>query len=363
MLKAVIVDDEEWILKEITDLVQESGFIRVAKAYSSPGAMLEELEQTKPDAAFIDIEMPGMDGITLAEKLLERQPFIRIVFITAYNQYAVKAFELNALDYILKPVNHQRFQKMLARIAASIPREGRVEGDLVISCFGQLEVLMGGKRVKWERSKAEELFAYLLMHHGYGVHKEVILEELWPDYDPRRAIPILQTSVCKLRNIFAPMGDMVELDYSSNRYSLTISNCHCDLFEVEAALESAPGSLEQIARLVGKGFLSQQGYLWAMAKEEELRNRLEQVLRARVQQASSGGNNASVLRELKALLTFQPYDEDANNQVLTCYARAGDRSGMAEHYKWLEEVLAQDYDMDPPPSTQRVFNKLSEELQ
>lgn len=77
---------------------------------------LRESAHIHPQAAFIDIEMPEMDGLTLAEKLLESDPDMKIVFITGWNQYAVAAFELNALDYIMKPVNRVRFEKMAQRL-------------------------------------------------------------------------------------------------------------------------------------------------------------------------------------------------------------------------------------------------------
>jgi len=225
MINAIVVDDERLILAEFVAMVQQTGFINVAKAYSSATEALAESDSIKPQIAFIDIEMPELDGISLAEKLMEKDPSLRIVFITAYNQYAVKAFEINALDYILKPVNPRRFLKMVRKIANSFIEQGATsKGLLEIRCFGGLEVKIDGEIVKWERSKAAELFGYLLMNHGHGVHKEVLLEALWGEYDPRKAIPILQTSIYKLRNIFAPLPGKVKLEYSANNYCLDISS-------------------------------------------------------------------------------------------------------------------------------------------
>lgn len=358
MINAIIVDDEPLNLEEITRLVEKSGEVQIAKTYSSPLKALEEIALVSPDLAFIDIEMPEIDGITLVEKLLEWVPALKIVFITAYNQYAVMAFELNALDYILKPINPKRFEKTLCKVKDSLARKVPEEGSLEIKCFGNLEVKTGSERVKWERSKAEELFCYLLTHHGQGMHKEIILEELWPDHDPRKAIPILQTSICRLRNIFAPLREQVRLDYSNNRYSLTITECECDLFQVEDALSGNPDSLETAAQLIGKGFLSGQGYLWAMVKEEELKVRLAKELRARADNYSSCGNVIGAIRELQLLLSILPYDEEANNLMLINYGRLSDVTGIIEHYQWLELIMKKDFGLAPPASTRSLYNEL-----
>lgn len=116
MIQTIVVDDEWYSMKEICDMVESTGFMNVQGQYQNGLDALREAAFIHPQAAFIDIEMPEMDGITLAEKLLEADPSIKIVFITGWNQYAVAAFELNALDYIMKPVNKARFDKMAERL-------------------------------------------------------------------------------------------------------------------------------------------------------------------------------------------------------------------------------------------------------
>jgi len=190
MIRAIVVDNEYYALQEISELIKKTGFIKVEKTYENPLEALKEVETLLPQIAFLDIEMPEMDGILLAEKLLEKKPDIYVVFVTAYNKYAVQAFEINALDYVLKPIDYERFKKTLERIKKSFNHEPVLEKQLTIQikCFNQLEVLKNGIPVKWGRSKAEELFAYLLMNHGIRVHKEAIIEDLWPDYPPQKSL-------------------------------------------------------------------------------------------------------------------------------------------------------------------------------
>lgn len=203
MIKAIVVDDEWYNLEEISGLLDETGVITVAGKYLDPMKALEDVTDVSPQAAFIDIEMPEIDGITLAEKLLEKVPSMIVVFISSWNQYAVQAFDLNALDYIMKPIRMDRFNRMIEKVCNEISLKVPIKStELTIRCFGSLEASIGGSPVKWERAKAEELFAFLLVHQGRYVHKDMIIENLWPMYEYSKALPILQTSVCKIRAVW-----------------------------------------------------------------------------------------------------------------------------------------------------------------
>jgi Response regulator containing CheY-like receiver and SARP domains len=285
VIKAIIVEDEWYTLEDIKNMVEASGFIEVCGVYQNPLIALKESESLPFQAAFIDIEMPEMDGLTMAEKLLEKNPAIQIVFITAYNQYAVNAFDINALDYIMKPINIQRFNKMLEKLKKSVSAFKYSENDLGIKCFGDFEVKIGDNPVKWERAKAEELFAYLLLNHKRKIHKDKIIEELWNGYEPEKALAILQTSVCKIRSILSPLRGNVTLEYSNSRYMLTIKSCRCDLFKVEYELDNLVMEaldtyqyMEKICGEVSKGIMTGGGYLWAITREAELNNRVCSVL-------------------------------------------------------------------------------------
>ena len=113
MIKCIIVDDERIILNELLELVRQCG-VTVCGAYQNPKQALEEIDDTNPDAAFLDIEMPELNGIELAKKLREKN--IKIVFITAYKEHAILAFGVNAIHYLLKPVQKDDIKEAVLRI-------------------------------------------------------------------------------------------------------------------------------------------------------------------------------------------------------------------------------------------------------
>lgn len=318
MIKTIVIDDEWYNLEEISELVEKTGFMSVERKYQNPVKALEEVEYISPQVAFIDIEMPEMDGITLAERLLEKDPSIIVVFITSWNQYAVQAFDLNVLDYVMKPIKLERFNRMVEKIHIEIDSKVPIKSiELRIKCFNRLETSIGGIQVKWERAKAEELFAYLLMNHGSYIHKDTLIENLWPEYEYEKALPILQTSICKIRKVFSQIRNEVTLNYSGNKYSLSITNVECDYFQVESTLsgyrakdKATYAAVEKACMLFSQGFLTQQGYLWSMEKDEELRKRLVLKLKEIAWEYSSGADDKEASRILKLLAAFVPYDEE-----------------------------------------------------
>lgn len=369
MISAIIVMDEERILSEIGEMVEDSGCVSVAGAFTDAVAALEQARELLPQLAIIAIELPGIDGMTLAETLRQQFPDLLVVFVTANSEYAVRGFDLNAADFLLKPISPVRFQVMVERIANIVfRRRSKTQETLEIECFGGLEVKIGGKLAKWVRSKAEELFCYLLVHHGIGVHKETILENLWPGYDPHRALPILHTSASKLRNIFAPLEGNVRLEYAASRYCLTIAESKCDYFFVEDVLSKCAaadvinyGAVEKAAQLISKGFLKDRGYIWAMEKEEELSSRLCAILRTHTERCLAKKNIEGMVRPLQLFLNLVPYDEEGNNLLLQCYAKLNNGAGMIDHYRWLVRVLREGYDMEPAISTRKLYLELYQE--
>ena len=117
MIEVVLVDDEVLALKNLNFVLSQfEEDIVVLDMLSNPLEALVRIGALKPHVVFLDIEMPGLNGFNVAEEILKIEPDILIVFITAYDEYAVKAFEVNAIDYILKPVTVERMKGTIGRI-------------------------------------------------------------------------------------------------------------------------------------------------------------------------------------------------------------------------------------------------------
>ncbi len=124
MLSALIFDDEPLARQELQYLLEDSGEVEVL-AHGSNGIEAVELVRTHhPDLVFLDVQMPGLDGFAVLKKLLDRKIRLpEVVFATAYDRYAVRAFEVNAVDYLLKPFEKNRVLRTIEKVRERLSRE------------------------------------------------------------------------------------------------------------------------------------------------------------------------------------------------------------------------------------------------
>src|SRR5699024_4523098 len=171
-MRAVCIDDERLALDYMTHLLEKIDSINLLKTFQKGKEGLEFILRESVDVVFLDIHMPEIDGLQLAEKILEKKPHIDIVFVTAYNEYAVTAFELSAIDYLMKPVKPERLQKTVGRL-----REEKKIQTFVEEKTNKLRIRLGYsvsfalednafEPLKWRTAKARELFLYLLQNHN-----------------------------------------------------------------------------------------------------------------------------------------------------------------------------------------------------
>ena len=129
-LSAVIVDDEQLARDELAYLLRELDIDIVAQGKNGVEAV-NLVKEFSPDLVFLDVQMPGLDGFGVIKKLMDRKvPLPQIVFATAYDQYAVKAFEVNAIDYLLKPFDRKRVAQAIEKVRHKIETAGASDDQL-----------------------------------------------------------------------------------------------------------------------------------------------------------------------------------------------------------------------------------------
>ena len=113
MQKAIIIDDERLARNELKKLLQEFPEVEVIGEAANANEGIEKIESLNPDLVFLDIQMPGKSGFDMLTQI-EKAP--HVIFVTAYDEYALKAFEVNALDYLMKPVEPKRLADALLKV-------------------------------------------------------------------------------------------------------------------------------------------------------------------------------------------------------------------------------------------------------
>ena len=139
-MKAIIIDDERLARKELSSLLENHGEIEVIDEAANADEAMEKVEKHSPDVIFLDIQMPGKTGFELLE-MLERVP--QVIFTTAYDEFALKAFDFNALDYLLKPIQADRLAESISKIKPKVTKKS--DRDRKLSTEDQVFVKDGDK--------------------------------------------------------------------------------------------------------------------------------------------------------------------------------------------------------------------------
>src|SRR5580658_3389142 len=142
-ISALIIDDEQLAREELKYLLDQVGDVEVLAQGSNGIEAVDLIEEHRPDLVFLDVQMPGLDGFAVIKRLMDRrgkrpdaEPLPQIVFATAYDQYAVRAFDVNAVDYLLKPFDRTRVLQALERVRDRMAGGG---SGLSISAGSQTE--------------------------------------------------------------------------------------------------------------------------------------------------------------------------------------------------------------------------------
>ena len=224
-MKAIAVDDEIYMLEALQEAVSASSDIETVEAFSSCSAALAYATENPIDIAFLDINMRGIGGLGLAEKLIAQQPHCQIVFCTGHEEYAVSAFRLHVSGYLMKPITAEAVQKEIDHI------KGRkaTEKLLTIQCFGNFEVLHNGQSLPFKRKKAKELLAVLVDRNGSGMTAKQICAILFPeDSDDAKNAAYLRQLVLDLKNTLKTIRAEDVLQHDTPYYRIDTNLVRCD---------------------------------------------------------------------------------------------------------------------------------------
>ncbi len=223
---AIAVDDEVLMLGALVSAISASPDISEVTKFSSCDEAYEFVKANPVDIAFLDINMRGMGGLALAEKIKSVCDDCKIVFCTGYEEYAIPAFKLHASGYLMKPVSKEDVQAEIDNIKGIRQKEK----PLTVKCFGNFEVLAYGEKLNFKRSKTKELFAFLIDRNGAGVTVGEIGTVLWENNEEQKNKNYIHQLFRDLRQTLESVG--MEDIFEKNNYSYSINpqKIDCDYF-------------------------------------------------------------------------------------------------------------------------------------
>lgn len=173
----IAVDDEPFALEDIEEALHAAAPDAELHCFTVPRKALEYAETSPVDIAFLDIELGSTSGLVLAKQLKDVQPDVHIIFVTSHEQYALKAIQLHATGYLMKPATEEDILRELTFLYGAQDETKMLR----VQTFGGFDVFMGDRPLLFKRAKAKELLAYLIDRRGNSVTTGEACAVLWED--------------------------------------------------------------------------------------------------------------------------------------------------------------------------------------
>ena len=250
-MNILLVDDEELQLIRLENacksVLKDARYFK----FTNPLNITDE-NINNIDIAFLDIGMPGLNGIQLAKKMKSIKPEIKIIFVTAYDDYALEAYKVHASGYITKPVSEERIKEEIFELEKTVDLTPTKK--LQIKCFGNFEIFHKGEPVKFSYQKSKEVFAYLVDREGSLININELNAVMWEE-----------DHKSYLRNLIADIQQTLKsIDCSEifikkrNGCAIDTSKVDCDAYEYK---KDNPNAI----RMYRGEYMIQ--YSWASFKE------------------------------------------------------------------------------------------------
>jgi two-component SAPR family response regulator len=223
---AIAVDDEPLMLGALVAAIKASPDVSEVAQFSGCDEALTFVRDNPVDVAFLDINMRGMGGLALAEKILGICPECKIVFCTGYEEYALPAFKLHASGYVLKPVSPEDVQGEINNIKGI----RQSQKPLSVKCFGNFEVYTKGEILGFKRTKTKELLAFLIDRNGAGVTIAEIGVALWENDEAQKNQNYIHQLFRDLRQTLETIGMEAVFVRNNYLYSINPEKIDCDYF-------------------------------------------------------------------------------------------------------------------------------------
>lgn len=374
-MNVMLVDDERLALVRLEKMLGEFHDCRVIGSFSKAELAIHHIGEAKPDAVFLDIHMPGLNGLRATERIRSVSPNTKIIYVTAYKEYAIEAFELDAIDYLMKPLRRERLSRTIQRLRERTVEhklESAKEEGLLYHCLGAMQIRKPNGELeflKWRTTKAKELFAYLLYHRGKIISKDALLELLWPELDERKGLANLQTSINRIRSVWKnTVGEgYISIRYSQYGYILESKQLRIDAEEWEqevrqlnpVSFEHAPEH-QRLLDMYRANFYEEDHYTWAESERQRLKALWLQHAQQLGQFYSTHDMNIEALGVYHQIQKKDPLNEDSYLSLMNIYARLNDTVSVHKQYEFMIRILKQEAEADPSPYVLEWYTKWNE---
>ncbi|MDO5400529.1 MAG: response regulator [Eubacteriales bacterium] len=230
-IRTLLLDDERHALNYLQSICRECPELQIQAALTSPRKAMELILSGAVQLVIMDIEMPELSGMEIASEISRRGLPIGVIFVTGYDQYALEAYQNDAISYLLKPTQTGELARAVEKAMRLVQR---TPPQVFIRTFGRFDVFVNQEPIYFSSAKAKELLAFLVDQNGGIATMDTIVSYLWEDrpYD-EKVKQLYRKAVSYLNKLLQQQGLTF---FVSNRGSCYIkkSEVQCDLFDLYA---------------------------------------------------------------------------------------------------------------------------------
>lgn len=372
MIRVMMIDDEKPALEELEYRLKKYDAIEIISMLQNACQAMDKIREIEPDVVFLDIDMPGYNGLELANKMKEYNDKIIIIFVTAYSQYALEAFQSYPLDYILKPVSERRLaetmEQVFKRFKASRLTETDEKPSTFIRCFNNFEAYTynGIKTdVKFSTRQTKELFAYLLCNFEKQVTRKELIEQIFGGIEDKKTINLLHVTAYNLRRAMEEAGIDTNSISIKGYYTLMAAEGVCDYIEFSKFMQKNLvidkdniEKAEMVAKLYNGLYLNEEDYLWAVEVRTRLELWYEKLLINIAEYYKDTKQFHNYEKTLITLVNYDSFHEEGNCALLAFYLEKGRQDKFIEHYKNYEKVMKDELQAALPRKALKYFEFL-----
>lgn len=362
-MRVILVDDEPAMHLIMRKMLAKLPDVEVAGAFSDTRSA-EAFLEGRPDVelAFVDVSMPKESGLAFASRMESAAERLHIVLVTSHKEFAVDAFELSVLDYLVKPVSQERLERAVNRALAGrrallSPASSDADSGAdkpIVTALGDVVIRNGAARAKWMSRKSAELFAYLLLHRGSRIPRSRLVAEIFAGMSPGSAEAYLNTAVYQLRKSLEPLGLREAVRSENDGYALELGDAQVDC----AAFESGAENLQTIGaddaeaalrteRLYTGDLFGDKAYVWAIHERERLAELYASFVKRLVETLLEREDFPGAAALLAKLHARNPLDESVVRLSMRAHAAAKDKKALTARYTEYVRLLGRELGMKP----------------
>lgn len=372
-MKVVIVDDEPIMLLAMKRMLSSIEGIELVGSFQNAAEAITFIEKHDIDLALLDIQIANDDGIELARHLRLTNTDLDIVFTTSHSDYAIEAYDVYPLDYMVKPISRLRLIQTINRAVdrrshSSDKSNQSAEASiskLKVRTFGCFEVNSEHQgSVKWISKKSEELFAYLIVHRGQSIAKIRIIEDVFSDMSYKSAEMYLNTAVYQLRKALLSHGFKEIIITGQEKYRVEMSHLNVDFiaFDYEVAKlsdindDNADIAIELEKRVSGELF-EDQSFVWAAMERENINVLYQSFANHLANWLFAHKRYPEAIQIVRKLVSRNEFDEKSNQLLLKIVGALGDKQSLHSYYYDYVQLLEKELSLQPSATMQQIYDQ------